>query len=365
MSGEESGAEKSFDPTPQKLEEARRKGELARSTDLHTAAAYAGFLLFLAQFAPATAEAFGEIGATFFRDADALSARLLDGSPDVLWGSIMRAVLGTVALLFLLPALGVLLSLLGQRAIVVAPNRIAPQMSRVSILSNAKQKFGLSGWVEFLKSFVKMAIYGGTLVAFILWHVADLIALVGLTAPQIAIALGSMIVRFMALVLLISLAIGVPDYLWQNFEHLRKNRMTRQEIVEETKKSEGDPHLKSTRRAKAQSIAMNQMLQDVPEAAVVIVNPIHFAVALKWQRGDQTPPVCVAKGVDELAMRIREVAAEHGVPLRHDPPTARLLHASVEIGAPIDRGQFEAVAAAIRFADEMRRRARGMPWRKR
>ena len=95
----------------------------------------------------------------------------------------------------------------------------------------------------------------------------------------------------------------------------------------------------------------------------MIVNPTHYAVALRWQLGDETPPVCVAKGIDEVAAKIREVASENGVPLRRDPPTARAIHASVEIGQPIDRAQFAAVAAAIRFAEDIRKKAKTQPWR--
>ncbi len=362
MSEEDTSAEKSFDPTPKRLEEARKKGEFAKSVDLHTAAAYAGLLVFMGQFSGLQLTAFTNIGAHILSDADALSARFLNGSELLLWGQLMMATAVAVGLIFLLPALGVLISLIGQRAIVVAPNRLTPQLSRLSLLANAKQKFGRSGWVEFFKSFVKMVLIGTILVWFLMWHISDLIALIGLTPGQIVIALGWLLIRFMALVLVISLVIGVIDYLWQSFEHLRKHRMSRQELVEENKQSEGDPHLKSARRAKAQAVAMNQMLQDIPQANVVIVNPTHYAVALKWTMGDRVPPICVAKGIDAVAKRIREVAMENGVPIRHDPPTARVLHASIEIGQPIDRAQYEAVAAAIRFADDMRKRARERPW---
>jgi flagellar biosynthetic protein FlhB len=128
--------------------------------------------------------------------------------------------------------------------------------------------------------------------------------------------------------------------------------------VDETKNSEGDPHLKQERRARAQAIAAQQMMSDVPKADVIIVNPTHYAVALKWARKAGSAPTCVAKGVDEIAMRIREVAMENGVPIHSDPPTARALHAVTEIGHEIAPDQYQAVAAAIRFADQMRDRAR-------
>jgi len=145
--------------------------------------------------------------------------------------------------------------------------------------------------------------------------------------------------------------------MWQLFQHQRRNRMSRQELVDENKDSEGDPHTKLQRRQRGQAIAMNQMLTDVGRADVIVVNPTHYAVALKWQRGDRTAPICVAKGVDEIAARIREAGAAAGVPIHSDPPTARALHATVELGAPIRPEHYSAVAAAIRFAEAMRKRA--------
>ena len=163
---------------------------------------------------------------------------------------------------------------------------------------------------------------------------------------------------FLGIVLALSLAIGGLDYGWQRLSHTRRNRMSRQEVLDEHKSTEGDPHMKQQRRQRGMEIAMNQMLADVPKADVVIVNPTHYAVALAWDRAAGGAPVCVAKGVDEIAARIREAAARAGVPLHSDPPTARTLHASVEIGARIHPDHYRAVAAAIRFADTLRKKAK-------
>jgi flagellar biosynthesis protein FlhB len=154
----------------------------------------------------------------------------------------------------------------------------------------------------------------------------------------------------------VALVLGVADLLWQRLSFRRRHMMTRKEMTDEHKESEGDPQLKAQRRARAVAIAMNQMLADVPRADVVIVNPTHYAVALKWERGAGRAPVCVAKGVDDVARAIRERAQEAGVPLRSDPPTARALHATVEIGQEVGRAEWRAVAAAIRFAEKVRRK---------
>ena len=134
--------------------------------------------------------------------------------------------------------------------------------------------------------------------------------------------------------------------------------MSRKELTDEAKNSDGDPAMKQQRRQKGIAIAMNQMMADVPDADVIIVNPTHYAVALKWDRMRGGAPECVAKGVDLVAAQIREVAQENGVPIHSDPPTARALFATVEIGDQIMRDHYKAVAAAIRFADRVRKAAR-------
>jgi len=154
-----------------------------------------------------------------------------------------------------------------------------------------------------------------------------------------------LIAEFMILVFLIAAAIGVLDFLWQYAEHIRRNRMSRKDMTDEAKESEGDPHMKHQRRQKAVELAMNKMLAQVPEADVIIVNPEHYAVALKWSREPGAAPVCVAKGVDEIAARIREIAGESGIPLYRDPPLARALHAMVDIGQEILPQHYKAVAA--------------------
>jgi flagellar biosynthetic protein FlhB len=254
--------------------------------------------------------------------------------------------------------LAVVLSIAGQRALVFAPSKLAPKLSRISLLSNAKNKFGRGGLFEFAKSFTKLCVYSICLTFFIRARMPEMIAATQ-TNPRLVLALlAELCTAFLFIVVLISTTIGGIDALWQHFEHLRKNRMSHKEIMDETKNAEGDPHLKQERRQRAMAIAQNQMMADVPKADVVIVNPTHYAVALKWSRKPGEAPKCVAKGVDEVAGSIRRVAAEAGVPLHRDPQTARSLFATVEIGQQIPVDFYPAVAAAIRFAESMRGKAR-------
>jgi flagellar biosynthetic protein FlhB len=165
-------------------------------------------------------------------------------------------------------------------------------------------------------------------------------------------------IDFLLLILLATLVLGGGDYLWQVHLHRQRNRMSRKEMMDEFKESEGDPHFKAARRQRAQEVATNRMLADVERADVVVVNPTHYAVALRWERGKGGAPICVAKGIDEIARIIRERAAAHGVPIHSDPPCARAIYATVELGQEVRADHYRAVAAAIRFADAMRRKAR-------
>lgn len=350
--------EKSHEATPQKLQKAREKGEVAKSTDLSVAAAYAGLVLAAVAVGAQSLNALGTTLMVLIDRSDTLSNLVLTGPATAPIGGLLAAIASPLAPWFLVPAVAVLLSILAQRAFVVAPTKIAPKLSRISIISNAKNKFGRSGLFEFAKSFTKLVLYSICLGLFLQLRLPEIIATTG-SSPQMAVSqLVRLCVEFMFLVLLISITIGGIDAIWQHKEHLRKNMMSHKEVMDEAKEAEGDPHMKNQRRQRGQEIAMNRMMADVPTADVVIVNPTHYAVALKWSRAPGAAPICVAKGVDEVAASIRECATLAGVPIHRDPPTARALHATVELGQEIPEAQFRAVAAAIRFAERMRQRAK-------
>lgn len=358
MSGGADEQEKSHEPTEKKLQDARRKGELARSTDLNTAASYAFLLLAVTAFGAPQLLKFGEVTQGFLAQPDKLAPLIFDGSGGALLAGMLASAAGALVLFFLLPALGVMGSILVQQSLVFAPDKLKPKLSRISPISNARNKFGRSGLFEFAKSTVKLLIFAGVLAVFLKLRVAAILSAMQMSARPALAAFLQMGVAFLTVCMVIAVSIGVIDYLWQYFEHRRKNRMSHQELKDEFKQAEGDPHAKQQRRQRGTEIAMNRMLADVPGADVVIVNPTHYAVALKWERGTGSAPVCVAKGVDEIAARIRESAAEFGVPVYSDPPTARALHATVKLGQEIQPDHYQAVAAAVRFADQMRQKAR-------
>ena len=358
MSAQEDDTEKSHEPSQRKLEEARKKGEVARSQDLSVAAAYGSLLLALLMTGVGVINGLGTVLRSLIEHADAWRPVFFDGAAAAPTLGLIGQVAGSIAPWFLVPAAAVLVTVITQRAFVVAPTKLAPKLSRISPVANAKNKFGRAGLFEFAKSFAKLVIYSLVLFLFLNARLEMMVASVQ-TAPGIAMGvLGRLCIEFLFVVFLIALAIGGLDFLWQRQEHLRKNRMSHKEMRDEHKETEGDPHMKQSRREKARDIASRRMMADVPGADVVIVNPTHYAVALKWSRVPGSAPECVAKGVDEIALRIREIALESGVPIHSDPPTARALFATVDIGQEIQPDHYRAVAAAIRFADALKQKVR-------
>jgi flagellar biosynthetic protein FlhB len=362
VSGREEGAsERSHEATPRRLEQARQQGDLPRSTDAQTLAAYLGFGAAATLGGGWAADRLG--GALVpFLDRPAELGRLLTGAGA---GASVTELAGQVGPLLLLfagaPAVVILALLAAQRAIVVAPDRIKPKLARISPLENARNKFGPRGLVEFAKSAVKLAALGAVLAVALRGEADRLAQYARLDARFAGALLADLLGQILTGVILVAAAIAAFDLVWQHFDHLRRMRMSHEELKEESKNAEGDPHIRAQRRDRARQIANNRMLLAVPEADVVIANPTHYAVALKWERGGAAAPVCIAKGVDEIALAIRVRAEAAGVPVRTDPPAARSLHAVVEVGQEIRPEHYQAVAAAIIFADEMRRKARHRP----
>ncbi|MEE9453206.1 MAG: flagellar type III secretion system protein FlhB [Paracoccaceae bacterium] len=360
MSGEsdDSTGEKELDATPQKLEKARKKGDIAKSNDISVAAAYLGLLLAFLVVGTLSITKAADGLTIFLASPDLLSDKILAPGGILLSASILGRVVGAMLPIFALPFLAVILSVFAQRAFIFAPSKLAPKLNRISPISGAKNKFGISGLVEFGKTFIKMLAVALTVGFYIRGKLDEIAGLARATPVSLIGTMFEVLMDLLILICIFAILVGIADLLWQKFDHARKQRMSLQEMKDENKESEGDPHSKAKRRQRGREIATNRMLLEVPKADVVVVNPTHYAVALKWSRKPGTAPICVAKGEDEIAARIREIAHESGVPVHSDPPTARAIHATIKVGHEIASEQYKAIAAALRFADIMRKKAR-------
>ena len=352
-------SDKTLEATEHKLAKAREKGEFARSADLNTAGSYAGFLLAALAVGAGSVEGAGSLMMRFIDQPDRLAPLVFSGGAGMAaLGGILAGVAAALAVFFLLPGGVALLSVVAQRSLVFAPAKLEPKLSRINPVENVKNKFGPSGLFEFAKNTVKLTAFCVLLGVFLGGQVPRMATALHAGPGQIGALMVQMAIEFLGVVVVLALLIGAVDYFWQRFDHARRQRMSHKEVRDEHKDHEGDPQMKQQRRQRGMEIASGRMMEDVPKADVVIVNPTHYAVALRWSREAGSAPVCVAKGVDHVAWRIRALAQENGVPVHHDPPTARALHAETEIGQEIDPGHYQVVAAAIRFADAMRRKAR-------
>lgn len=352
----EDDTDRPHDPTQKRLQDARNKGDIPRAPDLLAAAAYGGFLLAVLMGAGPLLQV-AEGGVALLSQTDQMAgAALTAGQPFAV--GLAGSMLLPLWPFFVLPGLAVLVLLLGLRGLVVSPDKLAPKLSRLNPIANAKQKFGPEGLVSFAQSLAKVGLAAVALVWLVQSQGDRLLATMAQGPAGVMLEMAALTLRFLILVFGLQLGLGLLDALWQLHRFRQRNRMSDNDLRDEAKESEGDPHLRAQRRQRGQEIALNRMLADMPGADVVIVNPTHYAVALKWDRAAGVPPICIAKGTDDVALRIRQAAALHGIPVRQDPPTARALHASVKIGEPIRPDHYRAVAAAIRFAESLRRKAK-------
>ncbi len=350
--------DKQNEPSQKKLDDARKKGDVPRSQDVNAAISYGTILLTFVVMGPWIAGHFGDLGVSILARIGHPSATRAHLGIPLDAASLWRE-LGTGILPMLIPpGLLVIAALLAQRSLVFAPNKLAPKLSRISPISNAKNKYGRSGLFEFAKSFTKLVIVSGVLAFFLSQRMDTIASTMTSTPGGVSQLMARLATEFLAIIVVVFGTIGGIDLLFQHAEHIRRNRMSHKELKDEMKESEGDPYMKMARRRRAQEIALNSMLADVKEANVVIVNPEHYAVALKWNPTFSGPPICVAKGVDEVAAQIREVAMESAVPIQRDPPTARAIFAATDVGQEIHPDHYRPVAAAIRFAEQMRAKAR-------
>ena len=347
MAEEQDDSQKTEEPTRKRLDEAREEGRVVVTREV------ASFLL----LGRAALLCGGGRAAAAGRLGQALTpwlagAHLATGDPADLAGPLIDALAeGGLALALPLGAAMVLAALapLAQHGLVWSPKALAPQGSRVSPMAGLKRLFSSSSLVEFGRGLVKLLgvgtiawVVGSDEAVSVLGSVdVDAAGLMGLTA-HLAGRLLTAIAAFAAV-------LAILDYVWQRHAFMRRMRMTRQEVLDEHKHSEGDPIIKQRLRQLRMARARRRMMADVPKATVVITNPTHFAVALRYEPSEAPAPVVVAKGADRVAARIREIASANKVPLVENPPLARLLHASVEIGQPIPPAQYRAVAEIIGY----------------
>lgn len=351
---EENDDDKTEEPTPRKLEKAREKGDIVYSAEVGAALsliAATGVVAFMS--GPIVAEmtrAF--IG--FIAMPDQLSA-----DPGAL-----RSISGALAIrlmaIFALAALALAVAAFAARYVQDRPTftgeRLTPKLDKLDPVKGFKRVFGKAAVAAFLKSLAKLAVVGAAL-AWTLWpHDAELERISLLDPSALLPFVKERVVAMMLALASAAAVIAAVDYVATRQSYMKRMRMSRRELKDEMRQSDGDPMVKAKLRQVRMERARRRMLQNVPNASVVITNPTHYAVALRYEAGETPAPICLAMGVDAVAQRIRETAEEHNIPIVEDPPLARALFATAEIDQPIPKEHYEAVAKVIGFVMRLARR---------
>jgi len=334
-------------PTPRRREEAREQGQIARSADLTAAALLLGFLLLMNSFGPGLIKALKAIMSELL-SADSL-ANLDSSTTGPLIARSFIAAGGAVAPLLLGAVIIAVAANLLQVGFFLSGKRLAPNFEVLNPLRGFGRLFQAESFVHLVINLLKLLLVGILAYSAVTQRMDQIIAIQQLSYMQ-AFALGASIVYAVGLrVAVLLLVLAIVDYTWHRFKNERELRMTKQEIKEEMRRMEGDPKIKQRRRQIAFQMATKRLAKDVPTADVIVTNPTHFAIALKYDAATMHAPKCVAKGQDLLAKRIREIAIAHGIPIIERPPLARSLYRLVDVGKEIPEQFYSAIAEILAY----------------
>ncbi|EKO3931463.1 flagellar biosynthesis protein FlhB [Vibrio fluvialis] len=349
---ESDGQERTEEATPRRLQQAREKGQVARSKELASVSVLVVGALSLMWFGDALARGlYSAMGRLFNLSRE----EIFDVNKlfDIISGALVNLLLPLLLILITL-FIAALIGAAGVGGVSFSAEAAMPKLSKMNPLSGLKRMFGLQSWVELLKSILKVLLVAG--VAFYLIEASkeDLFQLSLDIFPQNIFHALDILLNFVLLIscsLLVVVAIDVPFQIWQ---HANQLKMTKQEVKDEYKDTEGKPEVKGRIRMLQREAAQRRMMADVPQADVIITNPDHFSVALRYKQNSDRAPVVVAKGIDHLALKIREVAREHEIMIVPAPPLARALYHTTELEQEIPDGLFVAVAQVLAYVFQLK-----------
>jgi flagellar biosynthetic protein FlhB len=348
----EEDSEKTEDPTQKHLDDALERGDVAKSQEINTWFIIAGGTLIMSSFS-------GSIGGSLelpLRNLIANSWMIHTDGPGLLLlaRQLCFTLLGALGVPLLMLALAAIAGNMMQHRLVWSAEQLKPKFDKISPGAGAKRIFGKQAGANFLKGIFKVAALGAVMTA-ILWP--ERLRLESLVRFDPTVLLGvstAMTVQLMGAVVAMLAVVAIADYFFQYRQWFERQKMSLHEVKEEYKQAEGDPHIKGKIRQLRQQRMKKRMMAAVPKASVIITNPTHYSVALSYERG-MSAPVCVAKGVDNIAFKIREIARAHDIPIVENVPLARSLYATVEIDDEIPAEHYQAVAEIISYVMGLRR----------
>jgi flagellar biosynthetic protein FlhB len=347
MAGSGSAGDKTEKATPKRLADARKKGQVARSMDLNGAVVLIASLMVLSAMAPrmvASLKTMMVTTLTAIRTPDIVTK---DGLAPIVMdiALVMAKVIGPIAGVCLVAGLLVNLAQVRWHP---SAHPLQPNLKKIDPLQGAKRLFGPHMYFEGGKTLVKLSAVGVITAIALFPKFNELAALVGMPPAQLMPHIAHLVLAIAYRAGAAYLVIAIVDYAWQKYRHEKEMKMSKQEVTEEAKSQDSPAEVKTAMRRRQMEQARRRMMDDVPTADVVVTNPTHYAVALRYD-GDKLAPQVVAKGKDLIAFQIRKIAEEHGVPVIADPPLARGLHKSVDVGHQIPEEFFQAVAQLLAF----------------
>jgi len=342
------GHDKTEKATPKKRADARKKGQVARSADINGAFVLMAALMALSAFGPRMVERMQES----MRETLALisTPRVVEGTG---LGALLSASAETIALavapIACVCAVAGVVASVGQVGFKPSATPLKPELKKLNPIAGAKKLFGVQVIFESIKSVAKVGTVAVIAGFALIPNLPEVASLVGLPAEEMLPLLAQKILSIAQRAGAAYLVIAAIDYIWQRYQHEKQLKMDKQEVKDEAKQQNSPPEVRAAIRQRQRAAARARMMAAVPEADVVVTNPTHYAVALKYDGSSHEAPQVIAKGKDLLARRIREIAAENDVPVVSDPPLARSLHASVEVGHQIPEQLYQAVAQLLAF----------------
>jgi flagellar biosynthetic protein FlhB len=351
---DEHDTDRSEDPTQKRLDEAHQRGDVVKSQEVSTWFVIGGGALMLAAFSGPMSSGL----TTTFRGFLANSYQIpVDGRGLIaLTARVEREVLAAIALPLGVLVLAAIAGNVIQHRLVWSADSLTPKFSKISPLAGLKRQFSRQAIANFIKGLIKLTVLGSVMVALLWPQRYRLDSLVSTDILGTLLLTRSLSLDLLGAVVAILFLVAAADYLFQYRQWFERQKMSLREMKDEFKQTEGDPQVKGKIRQLRQARARRRMMAAVPKASVIITNPTHYAIALQYDRG-MNAPVCLAKGTDLVALKIRELATQHSIPIVENPPLARALHATVEIDEEIPTEHYKAVAEIIGYVMKLRRGA--------
>ncbi len=356
MAGDENtdDSQKTEDPTPKKLEEARKRGQVALSREVNNWVMLFAATLFVASLSSNVFLELKDMMRVYIAHAHDLPQA--PGGMEVLLGGTLKKAMYILFMPFFLLLVAAFLGPFLQIGPLFAPEVIKPNLSKISIIKGFGRLFSMRSIVEFVKGIMKISIVGVVATIIIYPYFDKFEHMIDMPVIMVMEELYFLVIRMMIGILIVLSVIAGIDLVYQRYEYNKKMRMSLQEVKDEYKQSEGDPQVKAKLRQLRAEKAQQRMMQAVPSADVVITNPTHFSIALKYDPDEMPAPVVIAKGVDDVALRIREIAKDNDIILYENKPLARALYDVAEIDEMIPTEHFKAVAEIISYVFKLKGR---------